>query len=140
MNAVERILVYSDLPSEGDPESKLTPPPAWPQQGQISFKDVELRYRPELPLVLKSISFDVKPGEKVRLIIPYIHRWSHVRTGWHRGEDWCRCVVLVMCNKTLVDCFPGKSSLLQALFRYVPAYHLGCSLTQIYQHCGAKWG
>lgn len=34
----------------------------------MSFQDVQLRYRPELPLVLKGISFDIKPGEKVGII------------------------------------------------------------------------
>ncbi|KAF9042985.1 multidrug resistance-associated ABC transporter [Panaeolus papilionaceus] len=68
MNAVERILHYSELPHEGDDESPDTPPPSWPDKGLIKFSDVELAYREGLPLVLKGVSFDVRPGEKVGII------------------------------------------------------------------------
>lgn len=40
----------------------------WPTQGAIEFENVELRYRSELPLVLKGISFQIRPGEKVGII------------------------------------------------------------------------
>ena len=43
-------------------------PDDWPTAGAIEFEDVQLRYRPELPLVLKGISFKVRPGEKVGII------------------------------------------------------------------------
>ncbi|KII85519.1 hypothetical protein PLICRDRAFT_319144 [Plicaturopsis crispa FD-325 SS-3] len=68
MNAVERILVYTDLPSEGDEVSPDTPPASWPDKGQIEFRDVQLAYRKGLPLVLKGVSFDVKPGEKIGIV------------------------------------------------------------------------
>lgn len=32
------------------------------------FKDVELKYRPDLPLVLKGLTFDIRPAEKVGII------------------------------------------------------------------------
>lgn len=32
----------------------------------MSFEDVALQYRPGLPMVLKGLSFQVQPGEKVR--------------------------------------------------------------------------
>ncbi|KAH9919495.1 multidrug resistance-associated ABC transporter [Epithele typhae] len=65
-NAVERVLYYTDLPSEGAATTPDDPPPSWPAHGEIKFKDVEMAYRPGLPPVLKGVSFDVKPGEKVR--------------------------------------------------------------------------
>lgn len=65
MNAVERVLHYTELPPEGDPVKPDDPPTSWPQNGAISFKNVQLAYRPGLPLVLKDVSFDIKPGEKV---------------------------------------------------------------------------
>ena len=65
MNAVERVLYYSELEPEGDPKTPNDPAPSWPSEGGIKFKDVELAYREGLPLVLKGISFEVKPGEKV---------------------------------------------------------------------------
>jgi len=65
MNAVERVLVYTDLPPEGDAQTPNDPPTCWPENGEIKFMEVELSYREGLPLVLKGISFEVKPGEKV---------------------------------------------------------------------------
>lgn len=44
------------------------PPPSWPEKGQVDFKDVELAYRKGLPLVLKGVSFTVRPGEKVGVV------------------------------------------------------------------------
>lgn len=65
MNAVERVLHYTELLPEGDAVRPDDPAPSWPSSGGISFKNVELAYRPGLPLVLKGVSFEVKPGEKV---------------------------------------------------------------------------
>ena len=64
-NAVERVLYYTELPSEGDATTSNDPPPSWPDAGAIEFKDVEMAYRPGLPPVLKGVTFEVKPGEKV---------------------------------------------------------------------------
>ena len=64
-NAVERILHYADLPSEGAFTTPDDPPPSWPEKGAIEFKDVEMSYREGLPAILKGVSFSVKPGEKV---------------------------------------------------------------------------
>ena len=65
-NAVERILHYTELPSEGASETPNDPPPSWPESGAVEFKDVEMSYRPGLPPVLKGVSFQVNPSEKVR--------------------------------------------------------------------------
>ena len=64
-NAVERILHYTRLPSEGAATTHNDPPPSWPESGSVEFKDVELAYRPGLPTVLRGVSFKVKPREKV---------------------------------------------------------------------------
>jgi len=40
----------------------------WPQKGQITFKDVDLRYRPELDLVLHGLSYEVEAGHKVGIV------------------------------------------------------------------------
>jgi len=68
MNAVERILVYADLPPEGELTTPKDPPPSWPEHGAVSFKNAKLAYREGLPLVLKDVSFEVKPGEKVGIV------------------------------------------------------------------------
>ncbi|KAJ7589468.1 multidrug resistance-associated ABC transporter [Mycena floridula] len=68
MNAVERLLVYTELPAEGVTTTPNDPPPSWPEQGVIKFKDVSLRYREDLPLVLDQISFEVGAGEKIGIV------------------------------------------------------------------------
>ncbi|KAF8915697.1 multidrug resistance-associated ABC transporter [Mucidula mucida] len=69
MNAVERVLVYTRLPAEGRPELETEKPPStWPAQGEVAFNNVDLSYRPNLPLVLKDVSFNIKAGEKVGII------------------------------------------------------------------------
>ncbi len=105
-NAVERILHYTELPSEGAATTPNDPAPSWPESGAIEFKDVEMAYRPGLPPVLKGVSFQVKPGEKVR--IP-VSRVREVTEGTH--SSWQVGIV----GRTGA----GKSSLLQALFRIV---------------------
>lgn len=44
------------------------PSPSWPSQGAIEFKNVDLAYREGLPDVLRDVSFQVKPGEKVGVV------------------------------------------------------------------------
>lgn len=67
MNSVERISSYAyDLPQEAAYHIEETQPPAeWPTGGAIEMKNVSMRYRKELPLVLKNISLSLKPGQKV---------------------------------------------------------------------------
>lgn len=48
------------------PEVAATLPAEWPEHGQIVVQDLQLRYRPEMPLVLRGISFTVEASEKVR--------------------------------------------------------------------------
>ncbi|KAM5532133.1 hypothetical protein V8D89_014226 [Ganoderma adspersum] len=67
-NAVERILYYTELPSEGDTTTPTDPPPSWPEGGAIEFKDVEMSYRPGLPAVLKGVSFQINAGEKIGIV------------------------------------------------------------------------
>ncbi|XP_039167225.1 ABC transporter C family member 12 isoform X1 [Eucalyptus grandis] len=69
LNAVERVGVYIELPSEAPAivESNR-PPPGWPSLGSIKFEDVVLRYRPELPPVLHGLSFSVAPREKLGVV------------------------------------------------------------------------
>ncbi|KAJ7832830.1 multidrug resistance-associated ABC transporter [Mycena leptocephala] len=68
MNSVERLITYAELPPEGAATTPEDPPSSWPDRGQIAFKNVEMAYREGLPLVLKGVSFDVRPGEKVGIV------------------------------------------------------------------------
>ena len=69
MNAVERVLHYAELPPEEEDQSPNSLAAEWPDSGSIVFENVKLVYREGLPLVLKGISFNIKPGEKVDLMI-----------------------------------------------------------------------
>lgn len=70
MNNVERIQYYNDLGTEADTRCSADPTDdeSWPTEGALTFENVQLRYRPELPLVLKGLTFNIKPGEKVGVI------------------------------------------------------------------------
>lgn len=69
MSAVERVLLYTQLPSEGKGTPGLdAPSDKWPEKGSISFEDVHLAYREGLPPVLCGVSFKIHPGEKVRIV------------------------------------------------------------------------
>ncbi|KAF9898255.1 hypothetical protein BX616_004276, partial [Lobosporangium transversale] len=70
MNSAERLIYYiKNLAQERPPEQPANKPPKdWPSQGKIDFKNVSMRYRPELPRVLRDISFEVQPGHKVGVV------------------------------------------------------------------------
>ena len=42
--------------------------PGWPQRGGLSFRDVDMRYRVDLPLVLKKLCFEIAPEETVGIV------------------------------------------------------------------------
>lgn len=44
------------------------PAPSWPQEGKITFQDVEMCYRDDLPLVLKNLSFTILPEETIGIV------------------------------------------------------------------------
>ena len=67
MVSVERVLDYIDLPQEAPLHSNRTSQ-FHVSRGDVEFRDVELRYSPELPLVLKGVSFQVRGGEKVGIV------------------------------------------------------------------------
>jgi len=69
MHCVERMVQYSTVTPEARwyiPETK--PPDSWPQKGKVEFKNLEVRYRPELPPVLKQLTATLNPGEKIGVV------------------------------------------------------------------------
>ncbi|XP_042348973.1 multidrug resistance-associated protein 5 [Plectropomus leopardus] len=69
--SVERINHYiKSLESEAPRQSPeaAAPAPSWPQRGNITFQDVEMRYRDDLPLVLKNLSFNILPEETIGIV------------------------------------------------------------------------
>ena len=68
MNNVERVQHFNELQVEAAPSLPTDPKDGWPSRGEVVFNDVEMRYRDDLPLVLKGLSFRINPGEKVGVI------------------------------------------------------------------------
>lgn len=67
--SVERVLEYAKLPSEApDVIFKNRPNIGWPAQGAVSFDNYSTRYREGLDPVLKNISLDIKPHEKIGVV------------------------------------------------------------------------
>ncbi|KAK3096260.1 hypothetical protein FSP39_025059 [Pinctada imbricata] len=68
--SVERLIYYNrSAPSEAPGIIKDKRPPGdWPADGSIVFSKVKLRYRENLPLALKGVSFDVLPQEKIGIV------------------------------------------------------------------------
>uniref|UniRef100_A0A915PJI9 Uncharacterized protein n=1 Tax=Setaria digitata TaxID=48799 RepID=A0A915PJI9_9BILA len=68
--AVERLMEYTDLPTEGLASENLAhmPPRDWPSKGEIVFEKLKIRYRENLGLVLKGISATIHPAEKVGIV------------------------------------------------------------------------
>ncbi|KAJ1654030.1 hypothetical protein IWQ61_005966 [Dispira simplex] len=67
--SMERVKEYSELPSEApDVIPDQRPSEEWPSEGTVDFTDYATRYRPGLDLVLKGVSFNVKPKEKIGIV------------------------------------------------------------------------
>ncbi|RIB18714.1 P-loop containing nucleoside triphosphate hydrolase protein [Gigaspora rosea] len=70
MNSVERLVYYCDN-LEKEAENIVLenrPPFGWPAHGEIHIKNLEIKYGPDSPLVLKGISVDIKATEKIGII------------------------------------------------------------------------
>ena len=69
MTSVERVLTYAQLkPEPGYDTSFPHAPSEWPDNGSVTFRDVSLSYYPGGPVVLKSVSFNACPGEKIGIV------------------------------------------------------------------------
>ncbi|KAF4120533.1 ABC-type multidrug transport system, ATPase and permease component [Geosmithia morbida] len=68
MNAVERLRHYGTQLEEEAPLHTVEVRPSWPDKGEIVFRDVEMRYRENLPLVLKGLSMHVRGGERIGVV------------------------------------------------------------------------
>ena len=53
---------------ETPPVAAAALPAAWPATGALCVEKLVLRYRPDLPPVLRGISFEVAPGEKIGIV------------------------------------------------------------------------
>ncbi|MBA0773621.1 hypothetical protein Gotri_008882 [Gossypium trilobum] len=67
--SVERLNQYMDIPSEA-PEviEENRPPSNWPAVGKVEIRDLQIRYRPDAPLVLRGISCTFQGGHKIGIV------------------------------------------------------------------------
>ncbi|KAH9525654.1 ATP-binding cassette sub- C member 8 [Bulinus truncatus] len=67
MNAVERVLEYTDMEVEklDTSEGTVSVPESWPSTGRIEFVDVTLSYASDLDPVLHNASFVIEGGQKI---------------------------------------------------------------------------
>lgn len=70
MNSVERVVYYAGHVEQEAPHfiEGTTPPAPWPSVGKLEIKDMQLKYRPELPPVLDGLTMTVKGGEKIGIV------------------------------------------------------------------------
>ena len=68
MNATERIHYYGNHLDEEPPLHLAEVPSSWPQQGEIVFHEVQMRYREGLPLVLQGLNMAVAGGERIGIV------------------------------------------------------------------------
>lgn len=66
MNAAERIIEYSNLPTES--LEGADPPAAWPSEGRLEVNDLVVSYAPDLPPVLKGLTFRVERNERIGVV------------------------------------------------------------------------
>ena len=66
LTSVERLMAFKNIVLEKPAIIPETEPPAgWPQHGAIELRNLQLRYRPDLPLVLKGVSCSIRAQEKI---------------------------------------------------------------------------
>ncbi|XP_050078062.1 ATP-binding cassette sub-family C member 4-like [Anopheles maculipalpis] len=68
MMSVERLLEYRDLAPERQPERPRALNTNWPEEGRIDFKNVTYRYYEGATAVLRDLTFEIQPREKVGIV------------------------------------------------------------------------
>lgn len=69
MNSVERLQEFLTVDQEPPAIIPETEPRAsWPEKGEIDVQDVSLRYAPDLPRVIKNVTFHVNPCNKIGIV------------------------------------------------------------------------
>ncbi|XP_074312426.1 ABC transporter C family member 8-like [Silene latifolia] len=67
--SVERIKQFMHI--EAEPPAIVLqnrPPPSWPYKGKIELQELQIRYRPNAPLVLKGVTCIFKEGSRVGIV------------------------------------------------------------------------
>lgn len=68
LTSVERVLEYSQLEPEKQPDVPKKVAADWPSRGKIEFRNVFYRYSNDHDPVLRGLSFSVEPNEKVSIV------------------------------------------------------------------------
>ncbi|CAL5352117.1 unnamed protein product [Camellia sinensis] len=69
MVSVERVKQFTNIPSEAEWGKKDCLPSAnWPTHGNVDLEDLQVRYHPNTPLVLKGITLNIQGGEKMGVV------------------------------------------------------------------------
>ncbi|KAF8933344.1 Canalicular multispecific organic anion transporter 2 [Dissophora ornata] len=66
--SVERVHEYSNKHTEAPEFTGAKLPPNWPKKGSVVFKNYSARYREGLDLVIKDVSFEIQPSEKIGVV------------------------------------------------------------------------
>ncbi|KIX98535.1 uncharacterized protein Z520_05836 [Fonsecaea multimorphosa CBS 102226] len=66
MNATERIVEYSNITTEN--QGGVDAPAAWPTEGNLEVNDLVVGYAPDLPPVLKGLTFKVTKNQRVGVV------------------------------------------------------------------------
>lgn len=66
MNATERVDEYSNIELEN--QGGADAPAAWPTEGRMEVNDLVVSYAPDLPPVLKGLSFTVEKNQRVGVV------------------------------------------------------------------------
>ncbi|KAJ3073250.1 hypothetical protein HDU98_001932 [Podochytrium sp. JEL0797] len=68
MTSVERVLEFCNIPPEPQPLSITTPHPPWPSCGEITIRNLSVKYPPSTKPVLKNISVHIPAGSTVAIV------------------------------------------------------------------------
>ncbi|KAL2324606.1 hypothetical protein Fmac_023664 [Flemingia macrophylla] len=67
--SVERLNQYMHIPSEAPEVIEGSRPPVnWPVTGRVQINDLQIRYRPDAPLVLRGITCTFEGGHKIGIV------------------------------------------------------------------------
>lgn len=67
--SIERIHQYCQIPSEAPTIiDNSRPPPSWPGNGKIELKDLQVRYKENLPIVLHGVTCTFPGGKKIGIV------------------------------------------------------------------------
>jgi len=68
MTSVERVISYTYIQQEPGYANRSQPPENWPENGEITAKNLGLVYYQSEPKILKDVSFTTHAHEKIRIV------------------------------------------------------------------------